>query len=44
MRIGVTGLVAVVTLVAAACGGGAAEHPSTSSLASGWFRRQRGLQ
>ena len=35
MRIGVTGLVAVVTLVAAACGGGAAEHPSTSSLASG---------
>jgi uncharacterized protein DUF6318 len=35
MRIGVTGLVAVVTLVAAACGGGAAEPPSTSSLASG---------
>ena len=35
MRTGVTGLVAVVTLVAAACGGGAAEHPSTSSLASG---------
>ena len=34
MRIGVTGLVAVVTLVAAACGGGAAEHPSTSSPAS----------
>ena len=35
MRIGVTGLLAVVTLVAAACGGGAAEHPSTSSIASG---------
>ena len=34
MRIGVTGLLAVVTLVAAACGGGAAEPPSTSSLAS----------
>jgi Family of unknown function (DUF6318) len=36
MRIGVTGLLAVVTLIAAACGGGggAAEPPSTSSLAS----------
>ena len=34
MRIGVTGLLAVVTLVAAACGGSAAEPPSTSSLAS----------
>ena len=34
MRIGVTGLLAVVTLVAAACGAGAAEPPSTSSLAS----------
>ena len=31
MRIGVTGLLVVVTLVAAACGGGAAEHPSTPS-------------
>jgi len=35
MRIGVTGLLAVVTLVAAACGGSAAELPSTSSVASG---------
>jgi hypothetical protein len=36
MRIGVTGLLAVVMLIAAACGGGggAAEPPSTSSLAS----------
>jgi hypothetical protein len=34
MRIGVTGLLAVVTFVAAACGGSAAEPPSTSSLAS----------
>ena len=34
MRIGVTGLLAVVTLVAAACGGSAAEPTSTSSLAS----------
>ena len=36
MRIGMTGLLAVVTLIAAACGGGggAAEPPSTSSLAS----------
>src|SRR6185436_18107587 len=34
MRIGVTGLLAVVTLIAAACGGSAAEPPSTSSLAS----------
>jgi len=34
MRIGVTGLLAVVTLVAAACGGSAAEPPSSSSLAS----------
>jgi Family of unknown function (DUF6318) len=34
MRIGVTGLLAVVTLVAAACGGSAADPPSTSSLAS----------
>jgi hypothetical protein len=35
MRIGVTGLLAVVTLVAAACGGSAAQPPPTSSLASG---------
>jgi len=34
MRIGVTGLLAVVTFVAAACGGSAAEPTSTSSLAS----------